>query len=642
MSVYPHNMKKKINNISYNNKVSELTLGNFKGYQKKTKLSFSPGVNLIYGKNSAGKSSIIQSIRLLKQSLYVSGSSCNFHLIVPSYMRIPGSLTFPEGFQGVINKKDLSKDLTIGIGTFGRPFNDAKNRHYRDEKYLEHVFNNKNNNQFPDIKEINFKTEELYESNNQKKNEATDINLVFKKKKKFKDNKLGNLLTNVWKGSRRRKEGFNVIGYLKAFKDKSYDLISENDLYFQDLDIEKSNFRFGVYSKFHQIIMKDIKKYRESININIEFGLSNIRGIGDENLKKLLSGFKEKNKKKKKLLQDTNINAGEFYYLGKERLKKLKKFINSEDILNKEKFENYLYKDFKEKLKLIKHRDVLYDIGQLEANYIGGKQATDIGFLPPPNYFIYIHDLVAASLDVSYLNDLNVTNTYESCLQDLQFTVRQVSVVPGLRQLPNRYLKRGLEENFVGEGAENLGDILSNQNTKKIVNEWFTKFEIPYFIDTKLVGNFYELIMKPKENKSYNLSYRDVGLGYSLSLPLIITALTSKSSTILCEEPELHLHPKMQASLMELFMYSSLVNNNQFIIETHSENLLLRAQKIIRKGMIINNQNTDIKNEYVSVFNVFASDTEGSDIQKIILDKNGEFKTHWKDGFFSERLDELF
>lgn len=169
MSVYPHNMKKKINNISYNNKVSELTLGNFKGYQKKTKLSFSPGVNLIYGKNSAGKSSIIQSIRLLKQSLYVSGSSCNFHLIVPSYMRIPGSLTFPEGFQGVINKKDLSKDLTIGIGTFGRPFNDAKNRHYRDEKYLEHVFNNKNNNQFPDIKEINFKTEELYESNNQKK-----------------------------------------------------------------------------------------------------------------------------------------------------------------------------------------------------------------------------------------------------------------------------------------------------------------------------------------------------------------------------------------------------------------------------------------------------------------------------------------
>ena len=43
----------------------------------------------------------------------------------------------------------------------------------------------------------------------------------------------------------------------------------------------------------------------------------------------------------------------------------------------------------------------------------------------------------------------------------------------------------------------------------------------------------------------------------------------------------------MQAQLMELFIHSSLVNKNQFIIETHSENLLLRAQKIIRKGMEI-------------------------------------------------------
>ena len=74
-------MKKKINNISYKNKISTLTLNNFKGFQNKTELNFSPGVNLIYGKNSAGKSSIIQSIRLLKQSLYISGSQCNFHLL---------------------------------------------------------------------------------------------------------------------------------------------------------------------------------------------------------------------------------------------------------------------------------------------------------------------------------------------------------------------------------------------------------------------------------------------------------------------------------------------------------------------------------------------------------------------------------
>ena len=148
--------------------------------------------------------------------------------------------------------------------------------------------------------------------------------------------------------------------------------------------------------------------------------------------------------------------------------------------------------------------------------------------------------------------------------------------------------------------------------------------------------------MKPKSSKNYDLSYRDVGLGYSLSLPLIITALTSKNSTIICEEPELHLHPKMQAQLMELFIHSSLVNKNQFIIETHSENLLLRAQKIIRKGMEIDKKTTRISLENLKVFNVYSTNENGSRVQPIILNSEGEFKTHWKDGFFAERLDELF
>lgn len=636
-------MKKKINNISYKNKISTLTLNNFKGFQNKTELNFSPGVNLIYGKNSAGKSSIIQSIRLLKQSLYISGSQCNFHLIVPSYMRIPGSLTFPEGFLGIINKKDLSKDLTLGIGTFGRPFVDNKKQNYTRRQYLEHVFNNKKDNKFPDIKQINFNTEEFYEKTDLRKNEPSYFNLVFKKKEKFKNNKLGKLLTDVWSTSRRKSEGFNVIGFLKAFNDKSVDFISEEDLYFQYLDVNNSNFNFGEYDELHKAILKDIKKNRELINKNIDFGLSKITGLHADALKKMLASAKKdkKDKKKKKInFGDRSINAGEFHYIGAEKLRNLRKFINSKDLLVKEKFQKFLYDDFKKKLKLIKHRDVFYDIGQLETNYIGDKKSTEAGLLSPPNYFIYAHDLISESLDMPRLK-LNLTNSYENTLDDIQFSVRQISVVPGLRQLPTRYLRRGLEEKFVGESAENLGDILSKPGTKKKVNEWFNKLEIPYQIDTKLVGNFYELIMKPR-SKSYNLSYRDVGLGYSLSLPLIITALTSKNSTILCEEPELHLHPKMQASLMELFMYSSLVNKNQFIIETHSENLLLRAQKVIRKGMVIDNQNTEIETNFISVFNVSSTDIDGSEVQKIILDSKGEFKTHWKDGFFSERLDELF
>ena len=125
--------------LSYLNKISKLSLENFKGFQKKTKIDFSPGINLIYGKNSAGKSSIIQAIRLLKQSLSIKGSPCNFHMVVPSYMRIAGSLTFQEGFLGIINKKDLSKDLTIGIGSYGRGYISKERRKFRRERFGEHI-----------------------------------------------------------------------------------------------------------------------------------------------------------------------------------------------------------------------------------------------------------------------------------------------------------------------------------------------------------------------------------------------------------------------------------------------------------------------------------------------------------------------
>jgi len=617
--------------LSYLNKISSLSLDNFKGFQKKTKLVFSPAINLIYGRNSAGKSSIIQAIRLLKQSLTIKGSPCNFHLIIPSYMRIAGSLTFQEGFLGIINKKDLSKDLTIGIGSYGKGYI-SKKRKYRRERFIEYIFNNKNNKKFPDIKQINCNKKELFEDSNSLKNEPTFLNLVFKKKQKFKKDKLAKLLTNVWEHSRTRGEGYDVLGLLKAYKDKGSH-ISEDDLHFQFLDIENSKFNFGRYDEAYNKIMGDLKKYRKEIRDNIDFGLEQQIGLSGHQITKLLKRGKDKK------LREKYFNKGVYAQMENSELRSLKNFVNSNSFTDKEKFKNFLYKDYKKKIKLIKYSDDFYDLTTLETNYKGSENAMKKGIISPPDYFIYFQDLIFNTIG---MNALKLQYIYAYTMSDLRYTVSQINVVPGLRQLPIRYLRRGLEESFVGEHAENLGDILSRKSTRNQVNEWFDKFEIPYHIDTKLVGNFYELIMKPKSNKSFNLSYRDVGLGYSLSLPLIITAITSNNSIILCEEPELHLHPKMQAALMELFMHSAIVNKNQFIIETHSENLLLRAQKVIRKGININKKNLPVKSDYINIFNISTSNESGSEAQKINLDAKGEFKTHWKDGFFAERLDELF
>ena len=101
-------------------KLKGLYLENFKGFSGHNEIEFSPSINLFYGKNSAGKSSIIQSLRLLKQSFLILGGPIPLLFVLPSYTRVTGSLTFPEGASGILNSKDKNKQLTLGISTFGR------------------------------------------------------------------------------------------------------------------------------------------------------------------------------------------------------------------------------------------------------------------------------------------------------------------------------------------------------------------------------------------------------------------------------------------------------------------------------------------------------------------------------------------
>ena len=74
------------------------------------------------------------------------------------------------------------------------------------------------------------------------------------------------------------------------------------------------------------------------------------------------------------------------------------------------------------------------------------------------------------------------------------------------------------------------------------------------------------------------VSVQDVGFGISQILPIVVVAL-SRHRLITIEQPELHVHPRLQSNLADLFIWSSTKNRNQFIIETHSEHIILRLQR---------------------------------------------------------------
>ena len=79
----------------------------------------------------------------------------------------------------------------------------------------------------------------------------------------------------------------------------------------------------------------------------------------------------------------------------------------------------------------------------------------------------------------------------------------------------------------------------------------------------------------------------DVGFGVSQVLPVITLLLyVPEGSTVLLEQPEIHLHPLAQANLADVLVYAATRRHVQIILESHSEHLLLRLQRRIAEEEI--------------------------------------------------------
>jgi len=133
----------------------------------------------------------------------------------------------------------------------------------------------------------------------------------------------------------------------------------------------------------------------------------------------------------------------------------------------------------------------------------------------------------------------------------------------------------------------------------------------------------------------------DVGSGMSQLLPIIVQGLVKNSQIILVEQPELHLHPKLQGDLADFFIETSIKEKtsaftshpNQWIIETHSEALIIRLLRRIRENKISNN---DISVIYVDPH------PKGSRIIQLRINKYGDFIDDWPHGFFEETYHDIF
>jgi hypothetical protein len=135
----------------------------------------------------------------------------------------------------------------------------------------------------------------------------------------------------------------------------------------------------------------------------------------------------------------------------------------------------------------------------------------------------------------------------------------------------------------------------------------------------------------------------EIGVGISQILPVVVAALDPDRPEITAiEQPELHVHPRLQVELGDLFAEQA-AGGRAFLIETHSEHLMLRLLRRIEEtgsGELPEGKPA-LKPDQVSVVYVDQIDGEVR-ATRLRIDETGEFVDHWPQGFFDERDDELF
>lgn len=220
-----------------------------------------------------------------------------------------------------------------------------------------------------------------------------------------------------------------------------------------------------------------------------------------------------------------------------------------------------------------------------------------------------------------------------------QFLEKLVYLGP-LRESPERhYVFSGNVTGQVGKTGRLVPDVLfKNRRLLDKVNEQIMAFGIGYNLiiagsSTGELNDVFSLRLVDRKT-NVNASILDVGFGISQVLPIIVQSMLSSGKTLCIEQPEIHLHPRLQAEIGSLLVACTKEPyNNRFVIETHSQHLMLRIQRLIREKHI---KHTDVSVLYVD------KDVTGSQCLELRLDKDGDFIDEWPDGFFEEGYREIF
>ncbi|MGA0558019.1 DUF3696 domain-containing protein [Larkinella sp. VNQ87] len=202
--------------------------------------------------------------------------------------------------------------------------------------------------------------------------------------------------------------------------------------------------------------------------------------------------------------------------------------------------------------------------------------------------------------------------------------------VGSFRQPPERtYYQKAKSEKINPSGEGYIDQIIEWEETdpekfSTLNNYTFQMQLLEEIKTTKLKGGRFEFGIRSHKNGKV-VPVTDVGFGISQFLPIIVADLQLPDSSCLAvSQPEIHLHPKIQAAFGNYLVNQINRTKKQYIIETHSEYLLNRIRLLLVTG--------ELKPEDVKVY-YFENDGIKSVVHEIEFATNGAVKGA-PDGFF--------
>lgn len=332
----------------------------------------------------------------------------------------------------------------------------------------------------------------------------------------------------------------------------------------------------------------------------------------------------------------------------------LLRFKNENDV---PRLSEYNYLSFDHDVKIIfKNEDIYYRIKQIDSK-------SRLESKPKDFLDVWIKEeydekefkkfgikINASNLPVIFLKDLiNLEILNKKSRKNLNISdyipklTDQMAWIAPIRTKPQN-IYEAYNRGFSPEG-EHIPNLLSklyksknnDPNAKKIFESIESFGKLSGLFESIEVRNFGEDKNSPFElsiildGKSYKIS--NVGYGISQTLPIISEVLfRNTNSWFAIQQPEVHLHPKAQASLGEFFFFESLNNEKKFIIETHSDFIIDRFRTNIRKNL----------NNICAQIVFFERGNEGNQIHLIDIDKKGQYSEEqpksFKDFFIKEEL----